>query len=151
MSAGGVLGALVAAPVARRFGTARGLLICQLGTAPFALLIAGPRLTLVAAGGFVVGVGVVAVNVIKDSFRQAYTPRHLLGRVITGMQFINYGTIPLGALLSGLLSTVVGLRPTVWIMTAAFVLSTGILLTGPIRGRRDLPLRLCHTLNPNRT
>lgn len=139
MSAGGLLGALVAAPVARRFGTARGLLICQLGTAPFALLIPGPSLALIALGGFVVGAGVVAGNIIKDSFRQAYTPRHLLGRVITGMQFVNYGAIPLGAVLSGLLSTVVGLRPTLWIMASVFVLSTGILLTGPIRRRRDLP------------
>ncbi len=66
-------------------------------------------------------------------------PRHLLGRVITGMHLINYGTIPLGALLGGLLGTVLGLRPTMWIMTAALVLSTGILLTGPIRLHRDLP------------
>ena len=143
MSCGGVLGALVATTVARRFGTARGMLLCQLGAAPFALLIPlagpGPRLALVVLGGMAVGTGIVAGNIIKDSFRQTYTPRRLLGRVITGMHLINYGTIPLGALLGGLLGTVLGLRPTMWIMTAALVLSTGILLTGPIRHHRDLP------------
>ncbi len=143
MSCGGVLGALVATTVARRFGTARGMLLCQLGAAPFALLIPlagpGPRLTLVVLGGMAVGTGIVAGNIIKDTFRQTYTPRHLLGRVVTGMHLINYGTIPLGALLGGLLGTVLGLRPTMWIMTAALVLSTGILLTGPIRHHRDLP------------
>ena len=143
MSGGGVLGALIATTVARRFGTARGMLLCQLGAAPFALLIPlagpGPRLALVVLGGMAVGTGVVAGNIIKDSFRQTYTPRHLLGRVITSMHLINYGTIPLGALLGGLLGTVLGLRPTILIMTAALVLSTGILLTGPIRHHRDLP------------
>jgi MFS family permease len=143
MSSGGVLGALVATTVARRFGTARGMLLCQLAAAPFALLIPlagpGPRLALVVLGGIAVGTGVVAGNIIKDSFRQTYTPRHLLGRVITGMHLINYGTIPLGALLAGLLGTTLGLRPTMWVMTATLVLSTGILLTGPIRHHRDLP------------
>ena len=143
MSCGGVLGALVATTVARRFGTARGMLLCHLGAHPFALLIPlagpGPRLTLVVLAGMAVGTGIVAGNIIKDSFRQTYTPRHLLGRVVTGMHLINYGTIPLGALLGGLLGTVLGMRPTMWIMTAALVLSTGILLTGPIRHHRDLP------------
>jgi MFS family permease len=139
MSSGGVLGALIATPVARRFGVGRGMLLCQLGAAPFALLIplAGPglRLAPVVIGGFAVGTGIVAGNVIKDSFRQTHTPRPLLGRVITGMQLLNYGTIPVGALLAGLLGTHLGLRPTMWIMTAALVASTGILLAGPLPGR----------------
>ncbi|MGK5683187.1 MFS transporter [Actinoplanes sp. URMC 104] len=143
MSGGGVLGALIATRVARRFGTARGMLLCQLGAAPFALLIplagAGLRLAAVMVGGMAVGMGVVAGNIIKDSFRQTYTPHHLLGRVVTGMHLINYGTIPVGAFLGGLLGTVLGLRPTVWVMTVAFVLSTGILLLGPIKGHRELP------------
>ncbi|GIF13515.1 MFS transporter [Actinoplanes teichomyceticus] len=143
MSGGGVLGALVATTVARRCGTARGLLLCHLATAPFALLIPlagpGPGLTLVVLAGTAVGTGIVAGNIIKDSFRQTYTPRHLLGRVVTGMQLVNYGTMPLGALLGGLLGTALGVRPAVWIMTGALVLSTGILLTGPIRHHRDLP------------
>lgn len=143
MSVGGILGALVATTVARRFGTAHGMLICHLATSPFALLIPlsrpGPRLALTVLGGIGVGTGVVAGNVIKDSFRQTYPPRHLLGRVITAMQLINYGTIPPGAVLSGLLGTALGLRPAIWIMTVAFVLSTGVLFTGPIRRHRDLP------------
>ena len=50
MSVGGVLGAAGASAVARRWGTARGLLLSELCTAPFALLIPlaapGPRLLL---------------------------------------------------------------------------------------------------------
>jgi MFS family permease len=141
--AGGVIGALLATTVARRLGTARGLLIVQLGTAPFALLLPltgpGVRLGLGVAGGIVVGAGIVAGNIIKNSFRQTYTPRHLLSRVITGMHLINYGAIPVGALLGGLLGSVLGLRPAIAIMAATLVLATGIPLIGPARHRRDLP------------
>jgi predicted MFS family arabinose efflux permease len=143
MSSGGVVGALIATRVARRLGTARAMLLGQLGGAPFALLIplagGGARLALVMVGGFSVGTGVTVGNVIKSSFRQMYAPRHLLGRVVTGMQFVNYGAIPLGALLGGLLGTALGLRPTMWLMAVLLVLATGILLVGPLRHRRDLP------------
>jgi hypothetical protein len=53
--------------------------------------------------------GIVSGNIIKGSFRQTYTPRHLLGRVIVTMQFLNYGTILLGALLAGVLGATLGL------------------------------------------
>ncbi|MEV6600995.1 MFS transporter [Actinoplanes sp. NPDC051346] len=143
MGAGGVIGALIATTVARHLGTARGMLICQTGTAPFALLLplAGPgaRLSLAVVGGIAVSTGVVASNIIKNSFRQIYTPRHLLSRVITSMQLINYGAIPIGALLGGFLGTVLGLRPAIWLMATALVLSTGIQLIGPLRHHRDLP------------
>jgi MFS family permease len=144
MSTGGVLGALLATRIARRFGTAHGMLLCQLGAAPFALLIPltapGWRLALLITAGVAIGAGVVAGNVIKGSFRQAYTPRHLLGRVLTGMQLLNYGTIPLGALLGGVLGTTLGLRPALWLTTGLVVAATGILLLGPIRKHRNLPL-----------
>jgi MFS family permease len=145
MSLGGVLGATLAGPVARRFGTARGVLICNLGAAPCGLLIpltgAGPRLAFLAAGGLLIGTGVVAGNVIKSSFRQAYCPRELLGRVTVSAQLLNYGTIPVGALLGGALGTSLGIRPTLWIMTGGVAAAGLILLIGPLRGRRDLPAR----------
>ncbi|WP_084369565.1 MFS transporter [Microbispora sp. ATCC PTA-5024] len=145
MSAGGVIGAFGATRVTRRFGTAHGLLLCQLGTAPFGLLIplAGPgwRLSFAVAGGAVVIAGVTAGNVIKGSFRQAYVPSHLLGRVIVSMQFLNYGTIPLSALAAGALGAALGVRPTIWITTGLLAVSGLILLIGPLRRRPDLPVR----------
>ena len=141
MSVGGVLGAAGAGVLARRFGTAHGMLISELAAAPFALLIPltkpGAGLLYVVVGGIGVGAGIVSGNVIKSSFRQTYTPRHLLGRVVVTMQFLNYGTIPLGALLAATL----GLRPTLWITASGLVLASLILLTGPIRRHRDLPIQ----------
>lgn len=145
MSVGGVIGAATAAAVTRRLGTARGMLVCELAGAPFALLIPltspGTGLLWVVLGGIGVGVGVVSGDVINSSFRQTYTPRPLLGRVIVSMQFLNYGTIPAGALLAGTLAGNLGLRPTMWIMAAGVPLASLVLLLGPIRRHRDLPIQ----------
>ncbi len=144
MAAGGIIGAMVASTVSRRLGSARGTLICQLGTAPFALLLpmTGPglRLGLAVVGGIAVSAGVVASNIIKNSFRQTYTPPHLLSRVIASMHIINYGTIPVGALVGGFLGTTLGLRPAIWIMAFCLILASGIQLIGPMKRRRDLPI-----------
>jgi MFS family permease len=143
MSVGGVIGAAISGPLGRRLGTARTMLVSQLAGAPFSLLVPltgpGPRLALVLVGGIGVGAGVVSSNVIGGTFRQTYCPRALLGRVTTGMRFLNYGSIPLGALLAGVLSHALGVRPTLWIMTVAVVLASFLLLLGPIRHHRDLP------------
>ncbi|MFB9249105.1 MFS transporter [Sphaerisporangium melleum] len=143
MSLGGVAGALVATPLSRRFGSARALIGCEALAPPFGLLIPtaspGPGLAIAAAGGFVLVAGVVAGNVIKASFRQTYTPRRLLGRVSVSMQFVNYGTIPLGALLGGALGEAMGTRPAMWVIMAGLALTGPILLAGPLKRRRDLP------------
>jgi MFS family permease len=143
LSLGGVTGAFIAGRVARRVGTARGFLLCQLGAAPFALLIplTGPglRLAFLITGGLAIGVGVVAANVISGSFRQSYCPHHLLGRITTSMMFLNLGAIPLGGLLGGLLGTALGTRATIWIMAMTLVLAQLILIASPIRRGRDFP------------
>lgn len=143
MSVGGVLGAASVAAITRRYGTARGLLLSEFCTAPLGLLIpltaSGPRLAFVVLGGLAIGAGVVTGNVIKSSWRQTYCPQHMLGRVIVGMQFLNYGTIPVGALLAGALGTTLGLRPTLWIMLTGVVMAPLTLLTRYIRHSRDLP------------
>jgi MFS family permease len=96
-------------------------------------------LAFVVLGGLMVALGVMIGSVIKGSFRQEYCPRHMLGRVTVSMQFLNYGAIPIGAMLGGGLSTVIGVRSTIWVMTSAFALSGLILLISPIRHHRDLP------------
>jgi MFS family permease len=143
MSLGGVIGAASATAAARRFGSARSLLVAELGAAPFGLLIPlttpGAGLALAVAGGFVIGTGVAMGNVLKGSFRQTYTPRDLLGRVTVSMQLVNYGTIPVGAVLGGVLGTALGVRPAMWIVAVGLALSGLILLAGPLRRHRELP------------
>ncbi|MFI6348974.1 MFS transporter [Streptomyces sp. NPDC050560] len=142
-STGGIAGALLARRAAHRLGTARAMLWSELGFALFALLIpaaaGGPRLLLYVAGGFGVAAGVVAGNVIKSSFQQRYCPPELLGRLTASAAFLNYGAIPLGALLGGWLGAALGLRPAIWAMTAGVPLAGLILLFSPLRHHRDLP------------
>ncbi|MFI5529430.1 MFS transporter [Kitasatospora sp. NPDC051853] len=143
ISVGGVIGATLATRIAARLGTARGLLTALFATVPAALVIPlaapGPRLSLLVAGGLLIGLGTVVSNVIRGSFRQLYTPRPLLGRVSTGMMFLNFGTIPLGGLLGGTLAETIGLRPTLWLVAAVMAASPLTLLIGPLKSRRDLP------------
>ncbi|WP_309500595.1 MFS transporter [Streptomyces shenzhenensis] len=142
-SAGGIVGAAVATRVGRRFGTARGLLLLQVATAPFALLLpmttAGLGLSLFAVGAFVVGIGISVANIVVGSFRQAYCPPHMLGRVVATAMMINHSTIPLGSLLGGVLGDVVGYRPAMWITTGIVAPSWLVLAASPMRREHDLP------------
>ncbi len=144
-SVGGVLGAVLAQRVARSVGTSRALIFSALCTAPFGLLAAlaggGFRLVLPMLGVFVVAAGIVCSNVVKDSFRQTYCPPEMLGRVLVTMQFLNYGSIPLGAVLAGGVATVLGLRTAVALAMGVLLLAALTLLLGPLRHTRDLPTR----------
>jgi predicted MFS family arabinose efflux permease len=140
---GGIVGALMASRFSRRFGSARGLLLLQAVTAPFALLMpmttAGPGLLLFAMGGFLVGIGISVANIVVGSFRQTYCPPHMLGRVVATAMMINHSTIPVGSLLGGVLGDTVGYRPAMWIMTGLVAPCWLILVMSPMRRERDLP------------
>jgi uncharacterized protein YcfJ len=82
------------------------------------------------------------------------SPRHILyrrprriGKPINVQrdrrQFLNCGTIPLGALIGGALGQAMGLRSAMWEMTAAVAVAPLVLLIGPIRKSRDLPVQPC--------
>jgi predicted MFS family arabinose efflux permease len=140
---GGVAGAMAARRVARRLGTARTLLLAALGTGLFGLLIPltgqGPRVLFYIVGSAVVGAGITGGGVIIVSFRQAYCPRTVLGRVITSQRVLVFGTMPLGALLAGGLGTALGVRNALWVILAIYVLSGALLLTPAISADKNLP------------
>ncbi|GAA1509811.1 MFS transporter [Kribbella lupini] len=140
---GGIVGAFAARRLMARLGTARTILVAELGLPTLALLI--PLSTIspwfYLAGAFSIGVGVVAGNVVKATFFQSYCPPDLLGRLTATSSFVNYGTIPLGALLGGTLGQLLGLTPALWITTAGIPLAGLVLLCSPIRTHRDLPSR----------
>ena len=113
--AGGLVGAAVSAGVVRALGSARALVVLKGGAGPCSLLLPltddGWRVAFFALGSALVGAGVVGGNVISTAFRQTYVPPEILGRVVSAMQFCNLGTIPLGAVLAGVLADKLGLRP----------------------------------------
>jgi predicted MFS family arabinose efflux permease len=140
---GGVLGALIARRVAGRYGSSRVLLVSTFGALPFVLLIplteAGPRVAFFVIGvlGAVIGIGVS--NVIMATFRQAYSPPGMIGRVTATMRFLVLGTGPLGALAGGVLGTWLGVRAAMWIAVSVVAVSGAPLLSRDLLGRRDLP------------
>ncbi|MCP2353452.1 putative MFS family arabinose efflux permease [Nonomuraea thailandensis] len=140
---GGVAGAFVVTRVAARLGTARTILLLELGLTPPALLIPltteGAGLAFLLVGGLTVSVGIVGSSVLIGSFMQAYTPGHLMGRVTASHHFVNFSTLPLGAVMGGALAELFGLRPAMWAITAMAVASSFILLIGPIKRNAELP------------
>jgi len=82
--------------------------------APVAWLIVS-----VAVGSF----GSVVYNINQVSYRQAISPTAIQGRMNATMRFLVWGTIPIGAILGGLVATV-GRRPQrdldwrVWLLSA---------------------------------
>lgn len=139
---GGVLGAFVAGPLARRFGGARATIIGILGNVGGLLVpltMPGPGLVLFGIGLFFVSFSAVVYNVNQVSFRQRLCPDRLLGRMNASMRFVVWGVLPLGGLLGGVLGSVLGLRPTLWIGYIGEVLACVWLFASPMRAMRDFP------------
>ncbi|MFI7627740.1 MFS transporter [Microbispora rosea] len=142
-SSGGLFGAALSGRMATRFGTARGFLLCEALAAPMALLgpigTGGAGLVLFGAAGFGTGLGIVASNILTSTFRQHYRPAGMFGRITASTSALNYGAIPLGGLLGGLLGDAIGVRATMILMALIQLLSVAILLLSPFRPLRDFP------------
>ena len=139
---GGVLGAFVAGPMARRFGGVRATIIGiggNVGALLIPLTMPGVGLLFFGFGTFAIGFSAVVYNINQVSFRQRLCPDRLLGRMNATMRFVVWGVLPVGALLGGVLGSVLGLRPTLWIGAAGEAVAGVWLLAPPMRSMRDFP------------
>jgi predicted MFS family arabinose efflux permease len=76
----------------------------------------------------------VAIYFIAEvSLRQAIIPRAFLGRVNASMQFLTLGVGPGGAILAGILGTILGLQLTILIGVLGVMLAGAWLLFSPVR------------------
>jgi MFS family permease len=138
-SLGGLLGATGVGPCTSRFGVGRTMMGVSILYGVAALLVplaAGPPPVVVAillVARFVNGIGNPIFNVTTISLRQATAPDHLHGRVNASARFIAAGSLPMGALLGGLLGEAVGLRPTLFVAGVGVLLAGGWLWTAPVR------------------
>ena len=87
----------------------------------------------------IVSFSAVVYNVNQVSFRQRLCPDRLLGRMNATMRFVVWGVLPIGALIGGVLGSVAGLRPTLWIGAAGEAVAGIWLLASPMRTMRDFP------------
>ena len=108
---GGLAGALFAPRVVARLGpggTLRLALFTQLAVVAVFTLLTNP----VAAGAllFFYGATISMWNVVSVSLRQSLTPDELRGRVAGAARTLAFGSMPIGALLGGMVASAFGLR-----------------------------------------
>lgn len=140
---GGVVGAVVAPYLSRRLGSGRASTVLLLLCGPVALLVGAGRpgwgVVVTAAGGFLTGLFVVAGNVVRNAWRLRYVPAGLRGRVMTVMQVVNFGTMPVAGVVAGWLGGELGVRETILVMAAIHCLASTSILLSPLARLRDLP------------
>ncbi|GIH99333.1 MFS transporter [Planobispora takensis] len=110
-AAGGMVGGLIAAPLAARLP--RGAVMAAGLGAPavfFVLIGALPSTATLVASCVIGSMGTVVSNVVVMSIRQALIPPHLFGRVLGVIRTLLWSLIPLGALAGGLMAGLFGLR-----------------------------------------
>jgi predicted MFS family arabinose efflux permease len=141
---GFVLGALLAPAIIRRFGLGITMiaLLAIWGTSYFTLPLArgtsGYSAALLGAGYFVGALAFSAYSIVSVSVQQAITPPSFLGRVTGVSRTATWGVLPLGALLGGALSEVVGLRAVLVIAAAGIAVSSAWLAASPLRAWSSL-------------
>jgi MFS family permease len=125
-SAGGVVGALVAARYSERvpFGRAIVVAMCVDSAAPVLVPAAsGPTWrigALMFPAAFLWGFGIILSNVNVVALRQSVTPDRLLGRMTASYRLLSWGGIPIGSAVAGVLAGWLGAR------TALFVGAFGL-------------------------
>ncbi len=132
IAVGTVVGTILAGRFERALGRANLFVACILS------LLAGDIVWLVVPQPVAIGVILAltstvggAFNVVFGSIRQRIVPNHLLGRVMASFRVISWGSLPLGALLGGILGQAFGL-PAVFIGAAvihAVLLLSRLVLT----------------------
>jgi Transmembrane secretion effector len=128
---GSVLGSAIAAPLGRRVGLGKTVVVSfVLGPAPLVLVALAPSTPLpgamlLAVAEFLSGIGIMLLDIGLGSVQTALIPDPLRARVAGAYIFVNWGVRPVGALAGGLLAGAIGLRPTMWIASAGAI--TGVL------------------------
>jgi MFS family permease len=142
---GGILGALIAGRVGARLGIGRAYLLgLVLFPAPLILvpIASGPMeivLPLLFLSEFGSGLGVMILDINSGAMLQARTPDRIRGRSGGAFRFVNMGIRPIGATVGGLLGAALGVRETLFIVSAAQLVGALFLIGSPILALRGMP------------
>jgi MFS family permease len=142
-SAGGLAAAFFAQKIGTRLGIGRTIVWgSMIGAVPAVLIPLAPAsfpIPFIVVSLVFMEFGVVVYNVSAISLTQALVPERLLGRVNASRRFIVWGTIPIGSLVSGVLATSIGLRPTLFVGTVGIMLATLPVALSAVRHVKELP------------
>ena len=140
---GTIIGAATAQGIGERLGVGRALIAACAAFVVATLLVAvapaSNPIPFLILSGLIQGPGVMIINVNALSLRQAVTPDHLLGRVNATGRWIAWGTIPLGALVGGILGTTIGLRETIAVSSVGGMVAASLMAVSPLRTLRVIP------------
>ncbi|GAA0549506.1 MFS transporter [Paractinoplanes ferrugineus] len=135
---GTVVGAAAVAPLSRRFGSGRMVLVAVLGGALLSLFmpLASGRFALISFGIGVTGfaAGVVMLSVLTRTHRQTVSPPEILPRVMASVRFVSWSAIPIGSLVAGTLAQL--WEPRAGLAAAAVAAAAAPLALGSSRVRR---------------
>ena len=136
---GGLLGALSASWIARRIGLGPTLFVTIVvgGLAMILVPLAqlGWAVPLLLASTVIASFTGPVYNINQVSLRQAITPDRVQGRMNATVRTIIWGTMPIGALVGGVIGSAYGLLPAMYIGIAFATLAGFWILLGPIRLR----------------
>ncbi|HKG24292.1 MAG TPA: MFS transporter [Thermomicrobiales bacterium] len=141
---GAFVGAMLAGPVARRFGTGWTLIGAQFGFGftgmfvPLAVLVPRFALPCVVASEFLQWLMFLIYVVNAISLRQRLTDHRIQGRVNATFTTVARGMQPLGSLLGGWLGSRIGLPWTLVAGEAGMFVAFAWLLASPLRRRGDV-------------
>ncbi len=137
-----LFGALLVNRVTLRLGLGPTMLLGALliGVAnllvPLAGVLLGAALPLLVCRSLLLGIANPLYNVTSTSMQQTLTPPRLLGRVNASMEFIGVGTLPLGALVGGMLAEALGVWNALLIGALGGLLAVLWLQLSPVRSLR---------------
>ena len=84
---------------------------------------------------------VLTYNITQVTARQRLCPEHLLGRMNASIRFMVWGCMPIGAFISGVLGSTIGLIPTIWFGAVMTVFTASFVLFSPLRTMREMPTK----------
>jgi MFS family permease len=142
-SVGGLLGGISAGRIAARVGSARVIWLSMVVSGPCSLLLVlaepGWRVWLVAVSVFAGTLTGVVYNTAQVSYRQRVCPPELLGRMNASVRFLVWGTMPIGALIGGVLAELIGVRGAVLVSALVGWAACLWVVFSPLFGLRDVP------------
>jgi MFS family permease len=144
-SIGGVLGALIAGRVMKRFPLGLTYFVSLFGLllGPVVIVLAaGPRPVVVALmilSFFITSFGLGIANVVVVTLRQVTTPPSLMSRMTACFRMLLYGGGATGGLAAGLLATWVGDKNALIVIAVVSAVAAVLLALSPVTRLRELP------------
>jgi transmembrane secretion effector len=141
------VGAALAGSLRKRFGVGNVLIGSGFFAASSGLLtllsgVLGQKagFPLIMVAQFIFGMGPMIFGINALSLRQAVTPNHMQGRVNATYRFGAWGTLPLGAMLGGVIGERFGLLAAIGVAACGMFVAVALLLLSPLSTLHDLPV-----------